>query len=49
MKNLVYCCLTLLILSTVPACSHKAACGNTKKVVKSKTKSLKKNKHFNMM
>ena len=48
-KPLFLLLIFLTLLITVNACSHKAACGNTKKVVKTKTRALKKNKHFNMM
>jgi hypothetical protein len=41
--------LFLSVLMIFESCAKKAACGNTKKVVKKKTKSLKKNSHFNMM
>ena len=47
LQFLILSSLSLLIL--VNACKPKPPCGNTKKVVKKKTKELKKNGHFNMM
>jgi hypothetical protein len=48
-KPLLLLLIFLAVMLTVNSCAKKAACGNTKKLVKAKTKSLKKNKHFNMM
>jgi hypothetical protein len=51
MKKITLLVALSLSLSLLTNACHKPkpACGNTKQVVKKKTKTLKKNSHFNMM